>query len=366
MNDAPKAPRKILLLSLAGIGDAMCALALAEELRLSFPCAEVDGFVTWSGAADIYRNHPAFRRVYEFNMLRAGAWASLRFCRRLRRAGYDVSINTFPQSKGAYRVVAWLIGARRRLSHSYANCGWLDDLWITDFLPARPDQHLIENNLNLLALLEARPQLAEHDYGLRLSEANRRQADEFIAARGLAGRTLVGLHVGSGRTKNLALRRWPLEHYRELIRLLGERHPRVHILLFGGPDEAEEHRALHAILKLPTLHLIETERITDTAAIVERCHFFVSVDTALMHLAAATKVPHQIVIASPTHNRMVEPYRRPYQLIGGPPPPSIAYAFDGRGIQGQPADIEAYLRGIRPETVLAAMEKHLVAAQDPR
>lgn len=361
MNDQRAGPRRILLLSLAGIGDALCALALAEELQRNFPDAQLDALVTWTGAADLYRNHPAFRRVHQFNMLRASVWKSLRFCLQLRRERYDVSVNTFPQSRRAYRLVARLIGARRRLSHRYVNCGWLDDRCITDFCPARPDQHLIENNLNLLARLDARPQLTGHDYGLRLSEGNQRTADEFVAAHGLAGRPLLGVHVGSGRTKNLARRRWPLEHYRELIRRLGEQHPQVRVLLFGGPDEAEEHRALQATLKLPTLRVVETERITDAAALVGRCQFFVSVDTALMHLAAATRVPHQIVIASPTFNRMVEPYRRPYQLVGGPPPSSISYAFDGRGIQGRPADIDAYLRSIRPEAVLAALERHLPA-----
>jgi ADP-heptose:LPS heptosyltransferase len=43
-------------------------------------------------------------------------------------------------------------------------------------------------------------------------------------------------------------------------------------------------------------------KLRETAALMKRCSAFLSVDTALMHIAAAVKVPNQIVIEAPTLN----------------------------------------------------------------
>ena len=59
----------------------------------------------------------------------------------------------------------------------------------------------------------------------------------FAAENKLSTRRVLGLHVGSGGTKNLALKRWPLEHYIALLQQLLAAHPQVEVLLFGGPEE---------------------------------------------------------------------------------------------------------------------------------
>jgi len=55
-----------------------------------------------------------------------------------------------------------------------------------------------------------------------------------------------GIHVGSGGTKNLALRRWPVDHYLSLIQRMNQNHPEVAILLFGGPEEEQAHEQILA------------------------------------------------------------------------------------------------------------------------
>jgi hypothetical protein len=73
-----------------------------------------------------------------------------------------------------------------------------------------------------------------------------------------------------------------------------------------------------------------------------------------MHLAAIVKVPQQIVIESPTFNKTIEPYRRPYRLIKNS---MVAgrnleyYRFDGRNVQGTTEHLLACMKSISPQAV---------------
>ena len=49
------------------------------------------------------------------------------------------------------------------------------------------------------------------------------------------------MHVGSGGTKNLPLKRWPLKNYAGLVRRLNQERPDIRVLLFGGTEEINDH-----------------------------------------------------------------------------------------------------------------------------
>jgi ADP-heptose:LPS heptosyltransferase len=142
--------------------------------------------------------------------------------------------------------------------------------------------------------------IARHGTGTHTGGGN--WARDFIAANALSARTCLGVHVGSGGTKNLALKRWPLDHYVRLIKQLTKSQPHLAVLLFGGPEEKEAHARIRAEVSSPNIFVPETQNLRQAGALIKYCQAFLSVDTALMHLAAAMKVPNQIVIEAPTLN----------------------------------------------------------------
>ena len=123
---------KILVISLAGIGDTLIATPLIHELRANFPDATIDALVMWAGSRDLLENNPHLNRVYQKNLVTggkldtAGKLKALRFFWSLRRERYDVSINTHPQSQRLYRMAARIVGAPMRISHEYECFSWLD------------------------------------------------------------------------------------------------------------------------------------------------------------------------------------------------------------------------------------------------
>ncbi len=95
---------------------------------------------------------------------------------------------------------------------------------------------------------------------------------------------------------------------------------------------------------------------------MQRCTAFLSVDTALMHVAAAVKAPHQIVIEAFTLNKTNEPYGNPYALV---PNPAIGgrnleyYRYDGGAIKGKPEELVRCMASVTVESVFEKLREAL-------
>ena len=351
---------KILVISLAGIGDTLIATPLLHELRLNFPEAVIDVLTMWPGSKDLLEGNPHINRVFQKNLIRCGKWEAVRFLWSLRRHGYQLSICTHPQSRIHYRVAAWLAGASARVSHEYECFRWLDRRLVTVTLPQDYTRHSIENNLDVLPLIGARRKLAAHEMELFLTPAEERFAENFLAQPALFGQKILGLHVGSGGTKNLPLKRWPLMHYVGLVRRLNQERPDLRVLLFGGPEEGKDHEILLSQANRERTQEARTKNLRETAALIQRCSAFLSVDTALMHLAAALKVPNQIVIEAPTLNVTNWPYGNPFTLVRNPRVNGRGldfYRYDGGDIRGTREELIACMASVQVEDVFAAVTK---------
>jgi ADP-heptose:LPS heptosyltransferase len=345
---------KFLVISLAGIGDTLFATPLVHELRANFPEAQIDALVLWPGSKDLLEGNPHLNAVYQKNLIRAGRMEGLRFLWQLRRNRYDVSINVHPQSRVHYRVVARLVNAAIRISHEYDRPSALDRFLVNRSLKQDYERHSVENNLALLSFLGAQPMLPRHDYEIHLSPAEHAWAEEFLTAQQLVGRKLLGIHVGSGGTKNLALRRWPLASYVELIQRLNRDRADTTVLLFGGPEEQRDHQHLLTQVDRRLVFEPRTGSLRQAAALLKKCAAFLSVDTALMHLAAAMKVPGQVVIETPTWNKPIQPYNQSFRLVTNP---AVAgrnldyYRYDGLGIKGTEEELLRCMAGVSVEAV---------------
>jgi len=353
---------KILVISMAGIGDTLLATPLISELRANFPKAQIDALVLWAGSKDLLKGNPNLNSVFQKNLLKESMASALRFLLPLRRAAYDVSINTHPQSRRHYRITSRFICARTRISHVYDSWNILDSFLVNRTLPQSYERHTVENNLELLSLLEGKPTSAGHELQVFFSSVDQDWAESFLASHKLSENLCLGLHVGSGGTKNLMLKRWPLAGYIELIARLRKVAPDLAILLFGGPDEEPELRQVLATHPSPLVVRANSQTLRQAAALMQRCSAFLSVDTALMHLAAAVKTPRQIVLEAPTFNKTNEPYGNRFTLVRNP---AVAgrnleyYRYDGRGIRGTREELIRCMESISVDSVQEAIESAL-------
>jgi heptosyltransferase-2 len=360
---------KILVISLAGVGDTLLATPLMHELRANFPDATIDALVMWAGSRDVLAGNPHLNSVFQRNLMKSDKAGSLKFLWDLRRHHYDVSINTHPQSKIHYRLVARFIKAQMRLSHNYHQSKLFDWLLGDHTLPQDYEKHSVENTLALLQFLGVKPVLPHHECELFLSPDEFAWADAFLGERNLGARKRLGIHIGSSGTKNLALRRWPVEHFTELIQRLNQNHPEVAILLFGGPEEEQAHEQILAQTSRQHVFVVKTANFRQTAALVRTCDGFISGDTSLMHLAAAGRVPKQFVIETPTFYKPNYPYNQPFTLIRNP---EIAgrnlqyYLYDGRDIRGTNKELRRCMASITVDSAYQTLQAVCPFLQESR
>jgi ADP-heptose:LPS heptosyltransferase len=352
---------RILVISLAGIGDTLLATPFIHELRANFPEAQIDILIRWPGAKGLLEGNPHLNVIHQRDLVEAGMVKTIRFLRQLAKNDYDSCIITHPQSRIHYRIAAWLVAARLRLSHIYDCSGMIDRLLVNRTVPQDYSRHSVEQNFDLLPLVGGRTILPKHELELFLSPEDEQWAKSFVEQNRLQGRKVLAVHAGSGETKNLALKRWPLERYIELLKRACQRWPQLAIVLLGGLQEESDLQRIIKEVQSPMLLRAKTQTLRQAAALMKRCTLFLSVDTALMHLAAAVKV-RQIVIEAPTFNKTNEPYGNDYVLVRNPAVGGRNleyYRYDGRGIQGTREELMRCMASVSVEAVLEALEKEL-------
>ena len=253
-------------------------------------------------------------------------------------------------------MISKIINAKKRLSHIYDK-GPLNRFLVNKTMKQDYNISSIDNNINLLKLINIKPKLEKHQYQIFLSKEDEKKADDFFKDKGIKGKT-VGIHVGSGTTKNMILKRWPLKNYINLIQKILKEEKKTNILLFGGPDEEAENRKILKEIQDKRIIIVKTNTIKETAAIIKKCNIFLSVDNVLMHIASAIRVPKQIVIAGPTYDKCVEPKTKPV-VITMDFPCQPCYRYDGKGILCTEKEKMKCLKSVSPKIVYEKIKELL-------
>ncbi|PIT98546.1 MAG: hypothetical protein COT71_00005 [Candidatus Andersenbacteria bacterium CG10_big_fil_rev_8_21_14_0_10_54_11] len=320
---------RILLLSLSGIGNYIMHTPFIREVKRQRPNWRLTLWCAPRGQAVFARSNPLIDEVIEFPM-QSPFYKDLPLLLRLRQQKisspfkgnkrdsqyrFDTAVMLSPGQliKGAAYMFA--AGIPQRIAHQYpfrgtSRSGFL----LTDSIPEEPDIHDIEQNLNLLPLLglhlplvnEARvnssspPSLNKRSgqvgYKLDISPEIHQKAAQLLKNLKVMGdKPLIGLHPGSA--PDTGYKRWPTDRFAAVARVLLEKYD-TRILIFGGPDEKElkERLAAQILLLLKRgkgdapVTVISSDLLT-TAALTQKCSLFISNDSGLMHIAAASNTP---------------------------------------------------------------------------
>ncbi|MBC7930142.1 MAG: glycosyltransferase family 9 protein, partial [Rubrivivax sp.] len=135
---------------------------------------------------------------------------------------------------------------------------------------------------------------------------------------------LAGIFPGAGHPS----RRWPIERFAELARML-ERNDQVRAILFAGPEERALVREARSKLPASTI-VLDRLTIPQLAAAAARLSVFVSNDTGPMHIAAAVGTPVVVLMEHhPMFNCYIPPGERHRVVVArtvGDIPVEAAYA----------------------------------------
>jgi len=348
--------KKILVISLPGIGDTINCTPILQPLERAFPGAHVTALVMYKPCKEVLEANPRIDKVILWEFLNEGPLSSLKFLLKLRRKKFDLSVMCYPANRIEYNLVSFIIGARLRLAHQYhhqnaKNLFFLNNRTVLE----RPDLHNVEENLRLLGL--AGIDILEDDktLSLPLKETDRTYASRFLHKLP-HDQVLIGMHAWSTTLKNMHKKCWPAENFAALADRLSKNH-NYQILLFQGPHDVDTNRRIQEACQSP-LYIVEGTTVRQSAAIMERCDVFITNDAGPMHIAAAVGTP-VVAIFGPTDPVWLHPWTGQYALVRAGLACSPCFYYSPRPLTCRRGDF-ACLTSLSVECVYSAAEEMLV------
>ncbi|RLG13732.1 hypothetical protein DRN69_05110 [Candidatus Pacearchaeota archaeon] len=315
--------KKILVISLSGIGNTILFTPFLNSLRENYPQTEIDFLTLNQGMADVVSGSNLVDNIF---VLSKKPFRILKTIWRLRKKHYDYSVTAFPSNKWQFNMLAFLIGAKNRITHKYKCCRLRTLSFLQNKkIPAIEGIHDVEQNMNLLKVFGINPENEERKLTFSISEEDKKFAEDFLRQNCLENKFLVGIHPGCN--KDNKYRRWPKEYFVKLINYLTEKEKNS--LLFFGPDEVEEVIWIHNnINDKSKVFLIGEKNLKNVGALIAKCKVFISTDSGLGHGATALRIP-TLAIFGPAQVLRTSPYGKygHYISLNLPCSPCLKYPF---------------------------------------
>jgi len=308
------APKRILAIKLADLGDVLNITPALRALRETFPVAQLDVLVN-PHTAVLLEGSPLVDEAILFpktnfegaSAVLPAAWLPLgRYMRQLRNQNYDTVINfhhlTTPLGRAKQRALITATGARTTVGLDNGYGGWLTH-------PVRDRGFGVEPEVAYWLALAGALGAHSDNASLQLTvhERDYIAAENLLDGIGLLHRPFVVLHPGSGGF-SLA-RRWDPPKFAALAADLLD-HFSLPSLLVGTPDDGASDVLQANVLSpatVPIADLSGQTSIKQLAAILGRATLFVGADSGVMHMAAAMQTP-VVAIFGPTNHKAWAPW----------------------------------------------------------
>jgi heptosyltransferase-2 len=210
----------------------------------------------------------------------------IRFYRKLKERRYDLAIVPSTVSMSfTSDVMAWLCGARYRIGAGSLTgveniASHFFNLHLAVSWEGEQAVHQTERNLEFVRCLGV--DTDDLSLVIHLTGEEKRFAEEFFSEHVRRNRYIIGCHPGAGKPAN----RWPAERFAQVAERLGSEMDAL-ILITAGPMDDEPVNRMIKKLKCSFV-LVNEKSIRRVAAIIDHLSLFITNDTGVMHVAAAT------------------------------------------------------------------------------
>ena len=283
------APRKVLVVELAGLGDNVHLLPGLWEVRTHWPEAQLHLMVN-APMAPLFRLAPWVDRTWAYpTSPKPGIAGTLSLARTLRAQRFDHVINTTGSDRSS--ILTWATRAPVRIARRPADGGppgWSRLMTRVIFHPhfASP-MHVQKRHVMREALGMPPPDGAGRpDFHVNIDPGLRRAA-------GIEGAD-DGRYIHLSPFTTSPARELPLAQVAELVASLRRAHPRLRLVLSCAPDARERQgmSALAALLAQPAWKVFDGTLAVDAlAAVIEGAALNLSGDTGSLHLAYMAGTP---------------------------------------------------------------------------
>ena len=278
---------KILIIKFRNIGDVLLTTPLVANLKALYPDAEIH-FALNKGTEAMVAHHPDIARLHLYDREKIRRLPPLRriakelaYARAIRRVKFDMVINTTEGDRGAQ--LAWISGAAVKIGYPPKKNRLLKNVF-THTLPPQGMRHTVETNLDPIRVLE-RPVTTKR-VSMHYPDKAARSVEDFLVSRGLQPGAYIHFHPVS---------RWLFKCLddKTAAAIIDFCQQTLPVVVTAAPVEAERKKiaSILAHCQSDPIDLSGRLSLEETAALSDRARFFVGVDTAVMHMAAALDTP---------------------------------------------------------------------------
>jgi heptosyltransferase-1 len=335
---------KILILKPSSLGDVVHALPVLRSLKHHLPASEIFWWLE-SGLAPLLEGDPDLAGILRFERrgwARPLGWpAMFASIRDIRRRQFDWVIDLQGLARSA--AVAWLANAGLCVGLDNPGEGGREGArGFYDVTPPRcaPGTHAVERYLAVLPLLGI-PVLDN----LQWLRPQPRVAARVQEQWSLNGTRWVALLPGA----RWATKRWPVEHFVELVKRLLPALSDTRVAILGSSADTALAKRIAQVDSQRVLDLTGQTSLPEMIEWVRLCRLVITNDTGPMHVAAALGRP-VVALFGPTDPASTGPHRQRSHVLQNTGLPCVP-CFSGTCSHFKPLEC---LRSITPATVCEA------------
>ena len=324
----PDSPR-ILIVKPSSIGDIVHALPVLALIRRRYPTAHVTWLVSASCAA-LVEHHPLIDRTIVFHRRGNPALAMIRILLTLRTERFDLVIDLQGLSRSA--IFGYVTRSPLRFGPADAR-EWAYLLYTHPIHTGRGTVHAVEANLRIAEAIGLGR--APVEFPLPNDDADQAAVEPL-----LPGGPFAVLIPGTiWKTK-----RWPPEHFADLVRPLRDRFG-LSTVVAGGPSDIAMADVIPA-----DVNLAGKTTLRQTIALLRKSAVVIANDSGPMHIAAALGRP-LVTLFGPTDPALTGPWNRDDSVLRLNIPCAPCHSRHCSHI--------SCLRWIQPRDVLRVVESQL-------
>jgi lipopolysaccharide heptosyltransferase I len=318
---------RILIIRLSAIGDVTRVLPALHALRRAHPNAQLDWAVERK-SADVLEGHPDIDRVLVFERpprRREAIKAFWQFCKDIRASRYDIVVDFHGILKSG--LISFASAAPERYSFAPPRAQEGSHLFSKKRI-ALPSQRLSRVEENLLLCKAFVPVSDRIEAIISVPLDVEELVDDYFESTFEGGKRVVAMHVPVDREE----KRWPAEHFAELVDLLLA-DGRFEVLLTYGPGQRDQAQRVAKLARRSAHIAPETPDLKHYAWLVFRSDLYFGCDTGPMHIACAMGTP-VVAVFGGTDPAKHGPWRVPSEILyvddagGNSDPPNRATAAE--------------------------------------
>jgi heptosyltransferase-2 len=271
------APKRILIIQTAFLGDVILSTPLIKALRELLPDSSIS-YLLIPETRKVLENNPYLNEILIYDKRnKRGPIYFFRMIGKTKKIGFDLAV--IPHRSFRSALLTYLSRIPKRIGFDNSAGSFL----FTDKVNYRKNVHEIERNLSLLSGFNYHPKNVNpglfpspdnFSYARKLLQDSKIREDEKI----------VGIAPGSV----WATKRWIPERFAQVADLLQQK-AEVKVVFLGSEEEEKLCKQIACQMKTPSVNLAGKTDILQSAAIISLCRVILSNDSAPVHVASAMK-----------------------------------------------------------------------------